>query len=361
MKFRSLFFSALCMLMAGGLFTSCSDGDDDDKKDDKGTKVELPGKRVFTLCEGSYQKNNVLLTFYAPNHEVETINDIFFKQNDAKLGDTGQHAIAYNNNIYISMYGSRYVCRLNSAGVEQKRYAFTEEQGQPRYLLVEDGKLYVTLSSGNVARLDATSLTLEKMVKVGNNPEHLIEEDGKLYVVNSGFGYDNRLSIIDLNTFDQAENVEIFQNPQDIVEANDQIFILGYGGAYPDYTNPVVIYDRATKKYEEIGKGTYMCENDDVVYVIYSETNYDNDTSSHTLYSYDARTNKKSEKAFIQMPAELQNNIITGFSIDPENGDFYIGAGGYTNNGDVYRFKKDGTFIEKFGTGVAPKYSVFIY
>lgn len=43
------------------------------------------------------------------------------------------------------------------------------------------------------------------MVAVGKNPEGIIEEDGKLYLVNSGFGYDNRLSIIDINTFDKAE------------------------------------------------------------------------------------------------------------------------------------------------------------
>ena len=46
------------------------------------------------------------------------------------------------------------------------------------------------------------ALTFEKMVAVGQNPEHIIEEDGKLYLVNSGFGYDNRLSIIDIKTFD---------------------------------------------------------------------------------------------------------------------------------------------------------------
>lgn len=360
MKIRSLLFSALCMLMVGSSFTSCSDDDDDDWKKDEGSKVELPRQRVFNLCQGSYQNNNALLTFYAPNHETATIQDIFYEQNNAKLGDTGQHAIEYNDNIYISMYGSRYVCRLNAAGVEQARYAFTEEQGQPRFLEAEDGKLYVTLSSGHVARLDAATLSFEKMVKVGNNPEHLVEEDDKLYVVNSGFGYDNRLSIIDLKTFDKAEHVEIIQNPQDILEANDQIFIQGYGGAYPDYTNPVVIYDRSTKACKEIGKGTYMSEYDDVVYVIYSETDYSTGTSEHTLYSYDARTNKKNEKAFIQLPTELKNDIITGFGINPHNGDFYVGGGGYTNNGDVYRFKKDGTFIEKYTTGVNPTSWVFL-
>ena len=80
-------------------------------------------------------------------------------------------------------------------------------------MAAEDGKLYVTLSSGNVAHLDAITLTSEKMVAVGQNPEHIIEEDGNYILVNSGFGYDNRCLLIDIKTFDTAEHVEIFQNP----------------------------------------------------------------------------------------------------------------------------------------------------
>lgn len=350
MKLRSLFFGTLCMLMLGVSFTSCSDDDDDSKKNDEGSKVELPENRVYILNEGSYQKNNAGITYYDPDKRNNVIDDIFYKQNEAKLGDTGQDMIKYNNNIYVSMYGSKYVCKLNEACVEQARYSFTDEQGQPRYMAAEDGKLYVTLSSGNVARLDANTLTFEKMVAVGQNPEHIIEEDGKLYLVNSGFGYDNRLSIIDIKTFDTAEHVEIFQNPDRILEANDKIFIQGYGGPYPDYDYTVAIYDKENKTYKKIGPGTLMAEYNDVVYVIYSETDYNTNTSNHTLYSYNAKTNKKEETSFLQMPEELKTRIFYMLSINPENGDFYVGTTDYNTNGDIYRFKKDGTFIEKSKT-----------
>ena len=44
-----------------------------------------------------------------------------------------------------------------------------------------------------------------------------------------------------------------------------------------------------------------------------------------------------------------------------ENGDFYVGTTDYNTNGDIYRFKKDGTFIEKFESGgVSPRAAVFI-
>lgn len=359
MKIKSLLFSLLCMLMLSVSFTSCSD-DDNDKRNDEGSKVELPENRVYILNSGSYNGNNAGITFYSPDKQSEIIDDIFFKQNNAKLGDTGQDMIEYDGNIYVAMYGSKYICRLNEACVEQARYAFTDEQGQPRYMVAENGKVYVTLSSGNVARLDAKTLAFEKMVAVGKNPEHIIEEDGKLYLVNSGFGKDNRLSIIDIKTFDKAENVEIFQNPEQILEAGDKIIIQGYGGDYPDYTYPVAVYDKANKTYKTIGKGTMMAEYNDVVYVIYSETDYATHTSNHTLYTYNVKTDKVDEKSFLQMPDKLKTSIIYMLSINPHNGDIYVSTSDYTTNGDVYRFKKDGTFIEKFECGVNPKSAVYI-
>ena len=103
MKLRSLFFGTLCMLMLGVSFTSCSDDDDDSKKNDEGSKVDLPENRVYILNMGSYQKNNAGITFYAPNKSLDVIDDIFFKQNNAKLGDAGQDMISYNQACNVAI------------------------------------------------------------------------------------------------------------------------------------------------------------------------------------------------------------------------------------------------------------------
>lgn len=70
-------------------------------KNDEGSKVELPENRVYILNEGSYQKNNAGITYYDPDKRNNVIDDIFYKQNEAKLGDTGQDMI---NIIIIFMY-----------------------------------------------------------------------------------------------------------------------------------------------------------------------------------------------------------------------------------------------------------------
>lgn len=148
MKIRSLLFSAICLLALGTSFISCSDDDNDSKRDDSGSKVALSQNRVFILNEGSLNLNNANISFYDPDKTIDFIADIFQKQNNAKLGDTGQDMIVYNDYIYVIVSGSKYITRLNAAGVEQQRFAFSSSEGSPRYMTADDGYIYVTQYGG---------------------------------------------------------------------------------------------------------------------------------------------------------------------------------------------------------------------
>lgn len=353
MKLRSLFLSALCLMAVGTLFTACEEDDDDVNWNEDGASVVLPKGRAFILNEGIYGMNNANVSFYNPA-TGEVMADIYATQNEGqKLGDTAQDMIFYDCNIYVVLNGSRYIARLSDNGVELARYAFTEEQGDPRYMAAKDGKIYVTLYSGNVARLDAETLAFEKMVAVGNNPEQVVEKDGFLYVVNSGWGYDNRLSVIDLQRFDSAQHVEIMTNPQRIIEVNDHIFIQGYGSAYPDpYTYPVQLYDPQTKTTTTIGQGTHVAGYDGKLYVAYCSTvDWVNYTT--TFYTYDTRTGEKSETSFLKdAPAEVITGNVYMLEVNPENGEIYVGITHYdAGEGDIYRFSADGTYLSSFESG----------
>lgn len=77
-------------------------------------KVALSQNRVFILNEGSLNLNNANISFYDPDKTIDFIADIFQKQNNAKLGDTGQDMIVYNDYIYVIVSGSKYITRLNA-------------------------------------------------------------------------------------------------------------------------------------------------------------------------------------------------------------------------------------------------------
>lgn len=363
MKIRSLLFSVFCILAIGLSFTSCSD-DDDDLIDD-GSTVTLPKTRTFILNQGNMGSNNAGITFYAPNKDADNIDDIYQTQNKKGLGDSGQDMIEYNNYIYVTVYGSKLLLKLNSAGVEQKRLSFSESDGAPRYIAAEDGKLYVTLYSGKVAKIDANNLTIEGYANVGDNPEEIVEEDGFLYVVNSGWGtaikYDSTLTVINRKDFALSKTIEVAKNPFKVLESGNQIFVLAYGGVYPDYTYPVQKIDVANEKATTITNATNMCEYNGTIYFIYSETDWTTYETTNKFFSYNVKAGQLNEQSFMtDMPAELSSKSVYMMSINDENGDLYIGTSDYTTNGDIYRFDRTGKFIEKFESGgISPCKAVF--
>ena len=171
MKVRSLLFGMLCMLALGASLVSCSD-DDDDSLDDDGSKVTLPQTRVYILNEGSQGANNAGLAFYAPNKDADFISDIYKTQNNAKLGDLGQSMIEYEDEIYIAVYGSNYLTKLNAAGVELKRVSFVGDNDLSagiRYIDAEDGYIYASFWGGAVAKGEFYQFNLSSCIRQQNS------------------------------------------------------------------------------------------------------------------------------------------------------------------------------------------------
>lgn len=352
MNARNLLKSIIYLLSAGAALGACS-SDDGDENWNNGAAEVLPKHRVFVLNEGIYGMNNATLTFYDPSSQ-RVVDDIYAVQNGGqKLGDTAQDLLAVGDEMYIVMNGSNYISRLSGAGVELARYGFTEEQGQPRYVAALGGKVYVTLYSGNVMRLDAKTLQPEKMVQVGNNPEQIVAKDGVLYCVNSGWGADNRLSIIDTHTFDSARHVEIFPNLQRIANVGGQLVIQGYGAAYPHpFTYPVVHYNADTRTCTSVGQGTHLASYGTMLYVAFC---YSPDYVNYTteFYTYNTLTGEKSEGSFLKdAPDEVVKGNVYMLEIDPSTGDIYVGITHYeAGNGDIYHFRADGTLVRRFESG----------
>ncbi len=342
MKFRSLFLAVLCTLFMGVSLTSCSDDDDDDEVT----------TGVFILNEGKSENNNAGISVYNPETHAVTA-DVYMAQNDKGLGDTGQDMIQYGNYVYVTVYGSSRLVKLDKAGVEVASLTFSAEDGQPRYMAAEDGKLYVTLYSGKVARINAADLKIEKYVQVGKNPEQIVEEDDKLFVANSGWGEDNTVSVIDIRTFEVVKTVEVVVNPNYLQEAEGYVYVISYG----NFGNvPYTLSRINTRTYavEKITTATLMAEHDDVIYLVNSVTDWSTYTTTTTFFTYDARRGVLNNTSFLQDSPEarkLATKSIHMIEIDPNNGDIYIGISDYNNNGDVYRFTRTGEFVKEITTG----------
>ena len=361
MKIKQSLFSVWCMLAIALAFTACSK-DDDPKPNDDGTKLTLPASRVFILNEGTSKDNLAGITFYAPNGDGSFIADIYREQNKGKgLGNIGQDMILYEGNIYVSVYGSGLLLKLNTAGVEQKRLSFSKEDGQPRNLLALDGKIYVTLYSGKVAKIDAETLTIEGYAKVGANPEGIAYANGYLCVANSGWGKDNTVTIIDARSMLVTNTITVATNPEKVIVSENQFFVQGYGGAFPNYTYPVQRVDISTGAVETIARATNFCEYRGTIYMVYSDTDWKTYKTTNTFSSYDVRTGTLNSSNFLNnMPDALGSTSVYMMEVNPNNGDIYIGTSDYKTNGDIYRFDRNGKLIEKFSSGgINPNNAVF--
>lgn len=364
MKFRSLLFSVWCMLAIGLSFTSCDKDDDIPPLIDEGSKVTLPQTRAFILNEGKYESNNAGIAFYAPNKDGKFIEDIYMTQNKKGLGDTGQDIIVYNNYMYVSVYGSKLLLKLNSAGVEVARLSFSEEDGAPRYLVAESGKIYVTLYGKKVAKINAQTMQIEGYAPVGRNPERIAKDNKYFYIANgSSFTTkDSTITVIDKKTFKVAKTIVVAQNPQRVVISEGQVFVQGFGGSYPDYTYPVQKVDVAQGTVTTVAKATNLCEYNGTIYMVYGDTDWTTYKTTNTFSSYNVKTGTLNKANFLtDMPKELVNASVYMMEVNPNNGDIYIGTTDYTTNGDIYRFDRNGKFIEKFESGgLNPNNAVFL-
>lgn len=364
MKFRSLFLSALCGLAVSTAFTSCSDDEYDPYE--YGSKVALPEHRGLVLNEGSYQLNNSSISFFDAVEDTTTkaTNDLFYIQNKKQLGDTGQDVIVEDNNIYVSVYGSSYVVKLNKAGIEQARREFGSDLGQPRYMAECDGNIYVTTYGGYVVKLNANDLSVVGKVKVGPAAERIDEEDGILYVACGNtldYTPDNRMFIIDTKNFTDAavKSLDVCDNTQLVCATDKYVFIQGYG---LDWTNtPFWVYDIKSGKAEDTGLyATYaITTNDDnKSFAVYSMTDWTTYETVNTFFVYDAATKTKTDvtSKITSAVSELASSSLYAVS-EGENGSFYITTTQYSaGNGTVYHFDSNYKLLGSFTSwGQNPK------
>lgn len=367
MKVRSLIFSMLCLLAMGTAVTACSD-DDDDFLDDTGSKVTLPQTRMYILNEGSWNANNSGIAFYAPKGDADFIGDIFKKQNGVGLGDTGQSMIEYGDEIYVAVWGSNYLLKLNAACVEQKRVEFANDaelSGGIRYIDAEDGYIYASFYGGVVAKINARTLEVEKKLSgLGGNLEGVAICEDMLYVANTHAGdyltYYKDVFVIDLNTFTLKETLEVTINPNVLMEEDDKVFLISWE-VYGDPTTSYmlqVIEPHQNNKVTPITKATKMAEYNDRLYLIYS---YYQAGQNNEFFTYNIKTGEINRDSFLKdVPAALEGATIYMFEINENNGDIYIGTTDYTTNGTIYRFRADGTFVDSFDAGgISPSQAIF--
>lgn len=335
--------------------------------------VTSDARGMYILNEGGYNQNNASLDYLDFTTGQYSLN-IFQTANPSLvqgLGDVGNDLLVYGNKVYICVNGSglievveaytaKHIAQINIANC--------------RRLCVDDGYVYVTSYAGRVedadhqlgyvAKIDTATLQVVATCEVGYQPEGLAVVEGKLYVANSGgyMGmntgvYDNRVSVISLNTFQRDTNLIVDYNPQEIiVDSRHQLWISTYGNYY-DVPSNLYRLDPTTEIATAQGvEVTKMAIKQDTL--IYYATTYDalwNPTTS--FYQLVTATGQV-------LPLTLSQAVASpyGIGLNPTTGELYISdAGDYVNPGSVSCFQSNGSFQWKLYAGVVPSRFAFVY
>ena len=256
---------------------------------DKGGGVDIPGPKTqgyWVLGEGSFSiANSSTLYYYDLNDK--TVTDKFTAANPGSvLGSTANDMKVYGTKLYVAVDVSNKVVVLDAAsGRILDEIDMGQADGQnrePRGLACAAGKVFVSLYSGEVARIDTTTYATDYTPYSGafKYSEGIAEVNERtLVVANSGYGSGNTVAVIDIPTFTEKGSITVPTNPNELAVAGDNSVYLA---TWTDYTTGA---PAALHKLDLTGMSYTTIPNVEVTKIaIYGQTLYGVNTT------YDATT-----------------------------------------------------------------------
>ncbi len=350
-KLRSL----LLAFVITGIITSCRD----DKQDPEPQPEPVAERKgLYVLSEGLFNANNSSLTYY--DYESQELEEDQFKsQNDRGLGDTANDIAVYGSKMYIVVNVSSTVEVVDARTAKSIKQIDLKDNGvgrQPRYIVFDKNKAYISSYDGTVAVMDTATLQIEKFIEVGRNPEQLAVSNGKLYVANSGGldypDYDHTVSVIDLATHTEIKKIDVVINPRVVAaDAYGDVYVISTGN-YADVKSSMAIIDsnKDEVKSQEDFSGGSMVINGDMAYIT---------ASGGKVKVYNVKTETLEKENFIADGTAV--TTLYGLAVDALSGEVFVtDAKNYVTRGEVTCFDAEGNKKYSIQTGINPNKVVFV-
>ena len=306
----------------------------------------------FVTNEGNFGTGNGSIS-YVKYGEVR--NNVFECRNELLLGDVVQSMTIIDDNAYIMVNGSS---KIEVASVDFM-YSVATIQGSvsPRYMAkVSDSKAYVTdWGINGVQVIDLLTNKISSTIACGAGPEGIAITNDFAYVCNlGGFGLDNTVSVIDIETDIVVSTLEVGDRPNSaVVDVNGAVWVLTEG--YTEYDSDWNVVSETTGNLVKIVnnaiEATYSFEVGN-----HPEDLVINDAGS-TLYYSDGSWSK-AVYAFAIADNELPTTALINksfYGLGCANGYIYgTDAVDFTQNGWSYKYTTEGTIIDSVQVGIIP-------
>lgn len=265
-------FLLISSMMLGFVITSC------DKNDEHAEEPVIPGaptasQGFYALTEGNFYSGieGGLDVINFDSNRVD--QNVFTKANGRSLGDTPQCGVAYGSKIYLGTSVSNtieIIDRLTWKSIKQIKVSDVTSGGQPYSMIPYDGKVFISMFGGNLARLDTLSLSIDKITPVGNNPDQIALYKNKIYVpISDGMNYPNvgtTAVVVDPQTMEIEKTFRTELNPRQFMTAGGKLYLLCMGN-YKDV--PSCLYEVSDDyKLIEVAKASIAAPYGDKVAII---------------------------------------------------------------------------------------------
>ncbi len=334
------------------LSVACSDDDDNNT-----TPPPAVSDGCYVLNQGNWGGNDAGIQYYDFETSVATSpiysEDLFYSSNGSPLGDVAQDLLWVDGKLFVTVSTSQKLEILDEQGLrlcEPHKYDGT--MACPRMMTTDGQNLYVTNYDKNIYVYDVNTAEQKRTIPVGCYPEGISYVDGYLVVNNSDYGAcdgDASVSVVDVNSGDVREIKEHICNPgvQSVV-CNGDVYIIDQGNYATMGSNILRITPRTASIESLNTAASLLAVYDNYLYYVNASWSYDTfDYVYSPLYRRDVVTGE----IVAMVPVEDMKNV-NSLSVNPENGDIYVGYSNGTNLGTMRVFAADGTQQAEFEVGL---------
>lgn len=333
------------------VFTSC-------KKDIPPQKPQSTGtisaaKKLIICNEGNFGTSNATITLYDPSSGA-LVPDAYTPANSNQyIGDVIESGVKFNEKYFWAVNAS---CKIIVTDKNFIKLATITGFISPRYMeFVSNNKAYVSnyVKPGNLNQtnyiqvLDANTNTISKTIRIDGWTEQMVQSYGKVFVTNMKKKY---VYIIDAASDMLIDSIFVnAPNACIVKDQNEKLWV----SCNADASNNV------PARLVKINPVADSVESDISLQTTQNSiSKLSVNGQGNTLYYLMGDVYKISITATSSTPSSIiqqSNMTFYGLCIDPNDETIYVSdAIDYNQNGNILRYKPDGSFINTFKAGISP-------
>ncbi len=344
---RTAYIKIIIYTFCAGLFSSCN-------KNEEQPPVDLNGRKVFMVCEGSYQNGNASLSIYFPEKD-SLYNNVYESVNGRALGDVFQSMQKVGSYYFLCINNSDRIIVVK----EDLTLHTTIAVPKPRYLLpVSDGKAYVSsLYTNKVFVLDTKNMNITGSIDLpARNTEGMLFYDNKAYICTWDTASD-KVYVIDILQDRLTDSLMIAgRAPSEIVADKDEKLWVISGNAtqgqrcYLTRVDPVSHRILTSYAFPEEADAIRPVMNPAKDSIYFITANFISANGANGLFRMSVYDPSLPSVPFI---SSLPYQYFWALDIHPFTGEIYLGDPmGFSQKSRVRIYDVEGTLKTQFETGV---------